>query len=38
MSCGIYIITNIENNKFYVGMSKNIEKRWQAHIKKSNNV
>lgn len=29
---GIYKITNIENNKFYVGSSCNIKQRWYAHL------
>lgn len=29
---GIYKITNIENGDFYIGSSKNIEKRWKQHI------
>lgn len=28
MSCGIYKITNLVNNKVYIGQSINIEKRW----------
>ena len=28
MSCGIYKITNLINNKIYIGQSINIEKRW----------
>lgn len=31
MSCGIYKITNKVNNKIYIGCSKNIEHRWNAH-------
>lgn len=30
--CGIYKITNLVNNKIYIGKSKNIEKRWKQHI------
>ena len=33
MTMGIYTITNIINNKKYVGLSFNIEERWQQHIK-----
>lgn len=29
---GIYKITNIKNNKVYIGQSVNIEKRWREHI------
>lgn len=29
--CGVYKITNIANGKFYVGSSKDIEKRWAQH-------
>lgn len=28
MSCGIYKITNLVNNKIYIGQSINIERRW----------
>ena len=31
MSCGIYKITNLINNKIYIGKSVNIEKRFQGH-------
>ena len=31
MSCGIYKITNLINNKIYIGKSVNIEKRFQSH-------
>jgi group I intron endonuclease len=31
MSCGIYKITNLKNNHCYIGQSRNIEKRWNAH-------
>ena len=31
MTTGIYKITNLVNNKVYIGASKNIEKRWGAH-------
>ena len=30
-NCGIYQITNIVNNKCYIGSSKNIKKRWYEH-------
>lgn len=29
--CGIYKITNIQNNKSYIGKSKHIELRWKQH-------
>ena len=29
--CGIYKITNLYNNKVYIGCSKNIKHRWNAH-------
>lgn len=35
MSCGIYKITNLLNNKCYIGCSKNIEHRWIAHKSES---
>lgn len=28
---GIYKITNLLNNKCYIGQSRNIYRRWQAH-------
>lgn len=31
MTCGIYKITNKQNDKFYIGSSVNIEMRWYAH-------
>ena len=34
MTCGIYCIINIINNKKYVGKSRNIEKRWTIHKRK----
>ena len=36
MTCGIYEIVNIKNNKKYIGQSVNIEKRWQNHKAKLN--
>ena len=30
-NCGVYKITNIINNKCYIGSSKNIKKRWYEH-------
>lgn len=32
--CGIYKITNMENNKSYVGQAVNIADRWRQHIKR----
>lgn len=32
MNCGIYKILNKINNKFYVGSSNNIKRRWMHHI------
>lgn len=32
MKSGIYKITNIENNKFYIGSSQNIKRRTQGHL------
>lgn len=37
MSTGIYKITNLINNNAYIGLSINIEKRWQAHKERSLN-
>lgn len=31
--CGVYKITNIKNNKIYIGSSKSILQRWKNHIK-----
>ena len=31
MTTGIYKITNLVNNKVYIGASKNVEKRWSNH-------
>lgn len=28
---GVYLITNLINNKKYVGTSTNIKQRWNAH-------
>lgn len=33
MSCGIYKITNLVNNKVYIGQSVDIERRWRDHRK-----
>lgn len=33
--CGIYQITNLINNKIYIGKSKNIKERWAEHIRES---
>lgn len=30
-TCGIYKITNMINNKVYIGQSSNIERRWKEH-------
>jgi hypothetical protein len=37
MSIGIYKITNLLNNKTYVGQSVDIEKRWSTHRAELNN-
>ena len=31
MKSGIYKITNLKNGKFYIGSSKDIERRWWEH-------
>jgi group I intron endonuclease len=36
-SCGVYLIINQKNKKFYIGSSKDIEKRWYIHISRLNN-
>lgn len=33
MTCGVYTIINITNNKQYIGSSLKIESRWKAHIR-----
>ena len=33
MTCGIYVIKNVEDGKLYVGKSINIEKRWKEHVR-----
>ena len=35
---GIYKITNITNNKSYIGKSSNIEERWNYHLNRYNNI
>lgn len=35
--CGIYLITNLKNNKKYVGQSVNILRRWRNHKADSKN-
>ena len=37
MSCGIYKITNKINGHMYIGLSTNIEKRFQDHRNKAIN-
>ena len=37
MTCGIYLISNLINNKIYVGQSINIEKRWTQHKRELRN-
>ena len=32
MTMGIYKITNLKNDKSYIGLSFNIEKRWKQHL------
>ena len=32
MTCGIYKIENLVNNKIYIGQSIEIEKRWKKHL------
>ena len=32
MSCGIYKITNLINNKVYIGQSIDIKERWYNHL------
>ena len=33
--CGIYMITNLENNMCYVGQAVNVQERWKQHIKRA---
>lgn len=37
MKSGIYLITNIKNNRNYVGKSTNVTRRWNTHFKMLNN-
>lgn len=37
MSCGLYKIKCLNNGKFYIGSSNNIEKRWILHLSKLRN-
>tara|TARA_R100001086_G_scaffold220249_1_gene137118 strand:+ start:1517 stop:2179 length:663 start_codon:yes stop_codon:yes gene_type:complete len=37
MTSGVYIIYNTISNSFYIGSSKNIEKRLKTHLRKINN-
>ena len=32
MQSGIYVIVCIENHKFYIGQSKDIQERWKQHV------
>ena len=34
--CGVYKITNLANNKIYIGSSKTILRRWRNHIRELN--
>ena len=38
MSCGIYKITNLINQKSYIGQSVNISARWRRHKNEINNL
>lgn len=31
MTCGVYAITNVKNGKRYVGVSRDVNRRWNAH-------
>ena len=31
MTCGVYTITNTKNGKRYVGVSRDVRRRWNAH-------
>ena len=35
---GIYKITNVINHKIYIGQSKDIKRRWQQHIRASQDI
>lgn len=37
MTCGIYCIENLINNKKYIGQSIDVEQRWRRHQKNLNN-
>jgi len=36
MKLGIYKITNLKNGKFYIGSSKDVDRRWWEHINELN--
>ena len=36
MKCGIYSIVNKENDKIYIGLTNNINRRWKEHINELN--
>ena len=36
MKIGIYKITNLKNGKFYIGSSKDMDRRWYEHINELN--
>lgn len=38
MSCGIYQIKNLIDEKRYIGQSVNIERRWKDHKKSINSM
>lgn len=33
--CGIYMITNLENDMCYIGQAVNVQERWRQHIKRA---
>jgi len=37
-TCGIYKITNLTNQKCYIGQSVRIEKRWKDHKREAFNT
>lgn len=38
MTCGVYIITDIDNKEIYIGQSHNVEMRWKQHKNSPSNT
>jgi group I intron endonuclease len=37
MVCGVYRVINLSNGEFYVGSSKDVDKRWRSHLSEQRN-